>query len=67
MMVKECACNEGYACIKRISVLVHLLLRLAPWLNGVVNGRSDLFLCESYFEYLVAEGACGEAEKYTIY
>jgi hypothetical protein len=28
---------------------------------------SDMFLWELYFEYLVPEGACSEAEKYPIY
>jgi hypothetical protein len=59
-MVKECACNE-------FRVLVHSVLWLAPWFNGVMGGMSDMFLWELYFEYLVPEGACSEAEKYPIY
>jgi hypothetical protein len=32
-----------------------------------MGGMSDLFLCEFCFEYLVAEGARCDAQKYTVY
>jgi hypothetical protein len=37
------------------------------WFCGLVSGISDLFKYKLNLEYLVAEGAYSEAQKYPIY
>lgn len=57
---------KGMPVLKWISVLGHSLIWLAPWFSGVMGGMAELFLCEWYFEYLMAEGEFFEAENYTF-